>query len=115
MLSYTKVDKMKTNSGLRRLYNSWCVLISAMLMFCGVGSASAFTTLEREACWSAWTNAFYYTDSSGRGYLRADESSSNGAFCGSWTFTSEIEVVNSAVRVGLATPAMVNGILEGWT
>ena len=115
MILSDKVGKWKRSKALAHVRVARCILVVVMSMLGGLGSASAFTTLDREACWSAWTNAFYYTDSSGRGYLRANESSSNGAFCGSWTFTSEIEVVNSAALVGLATPAMVNGILEGWT
>ena len=115
MILFDKVGKWKRSKALAYVREARCILVVVMSMLGGLGSASAFTTLDRDACWSAWTNAFYYTDSSGRGYLRADESSSNGAFCGSWTFTSEIEVVDSAVLVGLATPAMVNGLLEGWT
>jgi hypothetical protein len=84
-----------------------------VLLLGGYQTALAFTTLDRVASWSAWTNAFYFTDGSGRGYLRTQEG--NGGVAYFWTFGSEMEIVNAAVPLGLASTNMVNALCAGFT
>src|SRR6267142_200585 len=70
-------------------------LVLAVLLLGGSQTASAFTTLDRAACWSAWTNAFYFT-SNGRGYFRDREGSGTVQYF--WQFGSDMEVVNRAEK-----------------
>jgi len=89
------------------------LVAGAIFMFGGIQTASAFTSLDRVAAWSAWTNAFYYTDGNGRGYFRDHEGTGDAAYF--WQWAHEIGVVNQAAKVGLASSAMVNASCQGFT
>src|ERR1700722_19879311 len=102
---------IKTSS---HLWGARCLFVSILLLLCGIGSASAFTTLDRAACWSAYTNAFYYTDSSGRGYFRGMEGGTAVQF-NLWQDCERLEMVEDAVAVGLAGTNMVNALCAGIT
>lgn len=82
-----------------------------LLLLGGVQTASAFTSLDQAACWSSWTNAFYYTDSDGRGYFRPQEGNDSVSYM--WMFSTEIEAANEAAAIGLASTNWVD--VEGAT
>jgi hypothetical protein len=76
-------------------------------------SSTAFTLFDQAACWSAWTNAFYYTDAQG-GHFRDIEGTTDAmAF---WKLAEAIEVVESATNGNFPVVTnMVNALCEGFT
>ena len=102
---------MKANI-LSRFRTAWYGLAFVVLLLGGIGTAPAFTTLDRAACWSAYTNAYYYTDSAGRGYFRSIEGGTASPY-NLWQDSERLETVEDAVAVGLANTNMVNALCAG--
>jgi len=107
---------MKTKT-LNHLSGAWFYLALIGLWLGGIGTAPAFTTLDREACWSAYTNAFYYTTTNNGiiyGYFRDKEGGTAVQF-NLWQDCERLEMVEDAAAVGLASTNMVNALCAGIT
>ena len=92
-----------------RIHYAWGVFV---LLLVGMNTASAFTTSDRDACWSAWTNAFYYVTGDGRGHIRNREGGTSPMSF--WQLAEEIEMVEDATNVNNQV-ALVNALCSGFT
>jgi hypothetical protein len=90
-----------------------CALIAFLLLLGSSRLASAFASLDRDACWSAWTNAFYFTDGQGRGYFRLQEGT--GTAIGFFEYALCIQTVEDATNYASIQTNMVNALCAGFT
>jgi hypothetical protein len=71
------VDTWKRHKAFAPIRVAGCILVVVILLMGGIGTSSASTLLDRAACWSAWTNAFIYTNGDGRLYMWSQEGAEN--------------------------------------
>jgi hypothetical protein len=89
------------------------VAIFIALMLGNSSIASAFTASDRDACWSAWTNAFYFTDAQGCGYFRLQEKTNTPI--GFFEYAICIQAVEDATNYPSVQANMVNALCAGFT
>ncbi len=75
-------------------------------------TARTFTALDRAACYSAWMNAFYYTNSEGGRFRDQEGGDANTSF---WQGAEMIEVVEDAVTAGVDTTNRVISLCTSFT
>jgi hypothetical protein len=97
----------------RSFRSAACAIVAFVLLLGGSNVVSAFTTGDRDACWSAWTNAFYYTDVGGRGYFRLQEGT--GATMGFFEYALCIQTVEDATNYASIQTNMINALCAGFT
>ena len=95
----------------------WCAWIAVMLLLGGfqtsqAQTATTFTALDRAACYSAWMNAFYYTNSEGGRFRDQEGGDANTSF---WQGAEMIEVVEDAVTAGVDTTNRVISLCNSFT
>ncbi|MDB6054195.1 MAG: glycoside hydrolase family 76 [Verrucomicrobiales bacterium] len=96
------------------LRTAGCVLLSAILILGGMGTASAFDKPTRALAYTSFKNAFYNANGGGPGFFinQQGHTTQQMSF---WTMSEMIEVTEDTVGVGIEPIAMVNSSCINFT